>query len=236
MRGLSFNCASAAAAGSGRARHRHAHRPGARVAGAAGGVAGIRRLLRLAAAVALSILVAGAAATSIGLLLPWALARTGADPALGSGPVATIIQDALSLLVYFALVSYLVPLAATRLGPSRPNALLTCVTLAAGKRLKFQKSQRKLSSSCHASMATIAGNRSSKRPVHVEQTMAHYIHHVPWRLWLLHPTTQARRTQRGGGRGVGEDHRRGHRGAGQQRDRQPHSGLSARCRERGMPF
>jgi magnesium transporter len=64
--------------------------------------------LRLAAAVALSILAAGAAATSIGLLLPWLLARTGIDPALGSGPVATIIQDVLSLLVYFALVTQLV--------------------------------------------------------------------------------------------------------------------------------
>ena len=64
--------------------------------------------LRLAAAVALSILAAGAAATSIGLLLPWMLARTGIDPALGSGPMATIIQDVLSLLVYFALVTQLV--------------------------------------------------------------------------------------------------------------------------------
>ena len=36
--------------------------------------------LRLAAAVALSILAAGAAATSIGLLLPWALARTRGRP------------------------------------------------------------------------------------------------------------------------------------------------------------
>lgn len=62
--------------------------------------------LRLATAVALSILAAGAAATSIGLLLPWLLARTGIDPALGSGPVATIIQDVLSLLVYFTLVTW----------------------------------------------------------------------------------------------------------------------------------
>jgi len=64
--------------------------------------------LRLAAAVALSILAAGAAATSIGLLLPWVLARTGIDPALGSGPMATIIQDVLSLLVYFTMVTQLV--------------------------------------------------------------------------------------------------------------------------------
>lgn len=62
----------------------------------------------LAAAVAGAIVVAGAVATSIGLLLPWFLSRAGLDPALGSGPVATIIQDVLSLLVYFSLVSVLV--------------------------------------------------------------------------------------------------------------------------------
>lgn len=61
----------------------------------------------LAAAVAGAIVVAGAAATSIGLFLPWLLSRAGLDPALGSGPVATIIQDVLSLLVYFSLVTLL---------------------------------------------------------------------------------------------------------------------------------
>jgi magnesium transporter len=64
--------------------------------------------LRLAAAVALAILAAGAAATSIGLALPWLLSRLGFDPAFGSGPLATIIQDVLSLLVYFGLVVALV--------------------------------------------------------------------------------------------------------------------------------
>jgi magnesium transporter len=62
---------------------------------------------RLAVAVALSILMAGTLATTIGLLLPWWLSRTGRDPALGSGPLATIVQDVLSLLVYFAVVSLL---------------------------------------------------------------------------------------------------------------------------------
>lgn len=62
----------------------------------------------LATAVAGAIVAAGAAATSIGLFLPWALSRAGLDPALGSGPVATIIQDVLSLLVYFSLVTLLV--------------------------------------------------------------------------------------------------------------------------------
>ena len=40
----------------------------------------------------------------LGLLLPWWLARSGRDPALGSGPIATIVQDVLSLLVYLAVV------------------------------------------------------------------------------------------------------------------------------------
>jgi magnesium transporter len=64
--------------------------------------------LRLAAAVALSLLVAGGLATAIGVLLPWALARAGADPAFGSGPVATIVQDLLSLLVYLSIATRLV--------------------------------------------------------------------------------------------------------------------------------
>jgi magnesium transporter len=63
---------------------------------------------RLALSVGLSLVVAGAIACAIGLLLPWALSRLGIDPALGSGPVATIIQDVLTLLVYFFLVAILI--------------------------------------------------------------------------------------------------------------------------------
>ena len=60
--------------------------------------------LPLALAVATAVLTAGVAAAGIGLLFPWLLRRSGLDPAYGSGPVATIIQDVLSLLVYFAFV------------------------------------------------------------------------------------------------------------------------------------
>jgi magnesium transporter len=60
--------------------------------------------LRLAVAVALALFVAGGLATGIGLLLPWLLHRLGRDPAYGSGPLATIIQDVLSLAVYFVTV------------------------------------------------------------------------------------------------------------------------------------
>lgn len=59
--------------------------------------------MRIAVAVALSIIAAGTVATTIGLLLPWTLHRLGSDPALGSGPLATILQDMLSILIYFAL-------------------------------------------------------------------------------------------------------------------------------------
>ncbi|MCS6779818.1 MAG: magnesium transporter [Geminicoccaceae bacterium] len=58
----------------------------------------------LALAVAGSLFAAGATASGIGLLFPWILSRVGLDPAYGSGPVATIAQDLLTLLVYFACV------------------------------------------------------------------------------------------------------------------------------------
>ena len=61
----------------------------------------------LAIAVSVSILTAGGVATTIGLFFPWLLDRLGRDPAFGSGPVATIIQDVLSLLIYFAIVQWL---------------------------------------------------------------------------------------------------------------------------------
>lgn len=62
---------------------------------------------RLATAVASSLALAGTAAATIGLLLPWALAATGRDPAFGSGPLATIVQDVLSLAIYFSIASAL---------------------------------------------------------------------------------------------------------------------------------
>ncbi|NKE48602.1 magnesium transporter [Roseomonas frigidaquae] len=62
---------------------------------------------RLALAVALALAAAGTIATGVGFLLPWAFQRTGLDPALGSGPVATVVQDVLSLAVYFGLVGLL---------------------------------------------------------------------------------------------------------------------------------
>lgn len=63
------------------------------------------RDVRLAVAVSSALVIAGTVATTVGLLLPWWLSRAGRDPAFGSGPLATIVQDVLSILVYFAVVS-----------------------------------------------------------------------------------------------------------------------------------
>jgi magnesium transporter len=63
--------------------------------------------LRLAIAVAFSLAVAAMAATTIGFLLPWLLHRRGIDPAFGSGPLATVLQDVLTLVVYLSVVRLL---------------------------------------------------------------------------------------------------------------------------------
>jgi magnesium transporter len=60
---------------------------------------------QLAFAVAAALACASAVASVLGLALPWLLARSGRDPAYGSGPLATIVQDVLSLLIYFGFVT-----------------------------------------------------------------------------------------------------------------------------------
>jgi magnesium transporter len=40
-----------------------------------------------------------------GMALPWLFDAAGADPAFGSGPLATVIQDLLSILIYFAVAT-----------------------------------------------------------------------------------------------------------------------------------
>lgn len=58
---------------------------------------------RLACAISLALVVSCATATFVALGLPYVFAKFGKDPAFGSGPLATVIQDLLSLAVYFAL-------------------------------------------------------------------------------------------------------------------------------------
>lgn len=62
----------------------------------------------LAAAVGLAVLAGGTMSAVVGFGLPWVFQRLGSDPAMGSGPICTIIQDVASLSIYFALVSLLV--------------------------------------------------------------------------------------------------------------------------------
>ena len=60
---------------------------------------------KLALAVSTAIWLASTIAAAIGLVLPWTLARAGVDPAYGSGPVATVVQDVLSILAYFSVLA-----------------------------------------------------------------------------------------------------------------------------------
>ena len=57
----------------------------------------------VAAAVSLSLLAACSIATLVAMALPWMLHRIGRDPAYGSGPLATVVQDLLSILIYFII-------------------------------------------------------------------------------------------------------------------------------------
>ena len=57
----------------------------------------------------LSLLAACATATAVAISLPWLLHRLGVDPAFGSGPLATVIQDLLSILIYLVVARALMP-------------------------------------------------------------------------------------------------------------------------------
>jgi magnesium transporter len=63
---------------------------------------------RLVAAVGIALFAACTTATSVALVLPALLVRLGADPAFGSGPLATVVQDLLSLLIYFAVAGWII--------------------------------------------------------------------------------------------------------------------------------
>jgi magnesium transporter len=65
--------------------------------------------VRIAAIVSLALLVSTAVATAVAMCLPALLARLGQDPAYGSGPLATVIQDLLSITAYFAIAVALLP-------------------------------------------------------------------------------------------------------------------------------
>jgi len=66
--------------------------------------------VNLAGGVSVSLFAASSIACVLGLLLPWLLARIGLDPAFGSGPVATILQDLLTIAVYFVVMGQVIGL------------------------------------------------------------------------------------------------------------------------------
>jgi magnesium transporter len=59
----------------------------------------------VASVVALAILCSSIIATLIASLLPWTLDRLGIDPAMASGPVATVLQDLLSVAIYLGIAT-----------------------------------------------------------------------------------------------------------------------------------
>lgn len=63
----------------------------------------------MALVVGASLGVTAIAATVLASMLPLGLARLGADPALASGPVATVVQDILSVGIYLMIASALLP-------------------------------------------------------------------------------------------------------------------------------
>jgi magnesium transporter len=62
----------------------------------------------VAVAAALALLAACSVATFVAMALPWLLSKTGRDPAFGSGPLATVVQDLLSIVIYFGMVVLIV--------------------------------------------------------------------------------------------------------------------------------
>jgi magnesium transporter len=62
---------------------------------------------RVAVTVSLALLTSCSIATAVALALPSLLDRFGRDPAFGSGPLATVVQDLLSLIVYFGFARLL---------------------------------------------------------------------------------------------------------------------------------
>ena len=59
----------------------------------------------VAAAVGLALVACCSIATLVAMSLPWLFQRLGLDPAFGSGPLATVIQDLLSIAVYLAVAT-----------------------------------------------------------------------------------------------------------------------------------
>jgi magnesium transporter len=62
----------------------------------------------VAVAVSAALLMASSIATAVAMALPWLFHRLGKDPAFGSGPLATVIQDLLSITIYLLIARAIV--------------------------------------------------------------------------------------------------------------------------------
>lgn len=62
----------------------------------------------VAMAVAIALAAACSTATGVAMILPALLRRIGVDPAFGSGPLATVVQDLLSIVIYFAVAALVI--------------------------------------------------------------------------------------------------------------------------------
>lgn len=67
------------------------------------GAAAIGQSTDVALVVGLTLFTACTLATTLASAVPFTLKRFGKDPALGSGPLATVLQDILSLVIYFLI-------------------------------------------------------------------------------------------------------------------------------------
>lgn len=80
------------------------------IGGTIGVLAGAAFLLwdgraRIAAVIAMTLALTAVVATLVASVLPLSLARLGVDPALASGPVATVLQDILSVTIYLTIAT-----------------------------------------------------------------------------------------------------------------------------------
>jgi magnesium transporter len=62
---------------------------------------------KLAEIISISMFVGIFSSAVIATLIPWTLEKFKKDPALGSGPIATIIQDVVSVVIYFSVATLL---------------------------------------------------------------------------------------------------------------------------------
>jgi len=64
--------------------------------------------ITLAVIISVSMFLGVLSCVVIGTLVPWALYKLGKDPAIGSGPFTTILQDLISIVIYFSIATKLI--------------------------------------------------------------------------------------------------------------------------------